>query len=69
MGAQTPPIEVLMSIASVLNVSLDYLVGKDNRQVLSLQSFTDQQKDLIQLIFKEFSLPMLLLLYLLNSFR
>lgn len=56
-GSQAPPIEVLISIASVLNVSLDYLVGKDNRQILSLQSFTDRQKNVIHLIIKEFTQP------------
>lgn len=56
-GSQTPPIEVLMSIASVLNVSLDYLVGRDNRQILSLQGLTERQNKVIQLIVKEFTQP------------
>lgn len=36
-NAQIPPLEVLVSIASVLNVSLDYLVGFDEAGSISLR--------------------------------
>ena len=55
--AQVPPLEVLVSIASVLNVSLDYLVGFDIEEPISLANLTSQQKKIINLILEEFSKP------------
>lgn len=55
--AQVPPLEVLVSIASVLNVSLDYLVGFDKEEPVSLNNLTDQQKRIINLLLVEFSNP------------
>ena len=53
--AQVPPLEVLVSIASVLNVSLDYLVGFEIEEPISVANLTDQQKKIIHLILEEFS--------------
>ena len=55
--AQVPPLEVLVSIASVLNVSLDYLVGFEMEEPISVANLTDQQKKIIHLILEEFSRP------------
>ena len=55
--AQVPPLEVLVSIASVLNVSLDYLVGFEMEEPISVANLTDQQKKIINLILEEFSRP------------
>lgn len=40
-NAQVPPLEVLVSIASVLNVSLDYLVGFEETESFSTRSLSD----------------------------
>ena len=55
--AQVPPLEVLVSIASVLNVSLDYLVGFEMEEPISLAKLTSHQKKIINLILEEFSNP------------
>ncbi len=56
-NAQVPPSEVLVSIATVLNVSLDYLVGFDMEEPVSLKNFNSQQKKAIGLLLEEFSKP------------
>lgn len=56
-NAQIPPSEVLVSIATVLNVSLDYLVGFDVEEPVSLKNFNSQQKKAIGLLLEEFSKP------------
>ena len=55
--AQVPPLEVLVSIASVLNVSLDYLVGFEMEKPISVANLTNQQKKITNLILEEFSRP------------
>lgn len=56
-NAQIPPLEVLVSIASVLNVSLDYLVGFEQTESISTRSLSDQQKKVVSLLYDEFSNP------------
>lgn len=56
-NAQIPPSEVLVSIATVLNVSLDYLVGFEMEEPISLKNYTSQQKKAIGLLLEEFSNP------------
>lgn len=56
-NAQIPPLEVLTSIASVLNVSLDYLVGFEREYSFSLKDLTPHQKRAIKLILNEFTNP------------
>ena len=55
--AQVPPLDVLISIASVLNVSLDYLAGFEDNDSISLRNLTSQQKDVISLLLDEFTHP------------
>ena len=55
--AQAPPLNVLVSIASVLNVSLDYLVGFDKGDSISLRNLTSQQHGVINLLLDEFTSP------------
>lgn len=55
--AQVPPLDVLVSIASVLNVSLDYLAGFEDNNAISLRNLTSQQKRIIHLLLDEFSYP------------
>ena len=44
-NAQIPPLDVLTSIATVFNVSLDYLVGFDTNNIYSVRGLSAQQKE------------------------
>lgn len=54
-NAQMPPLDVLISMASVYSVSLDYLVGFDNIATYSAKDLLPEQKEIIDLLFSEFS--------------
>ena len=54
-NAQLPPLDVLESIALVLHCSIDYLIGLDSFNTYSTQNLTDPQKDILELLFQEFS--------------
>ena len=56
-NVQFPPLDVLISIAEVLEVSLDYLVGFNSNQTYSDAKLTPKQKEVIDLLFKEFYEP------------
>ena len=51
---KTPPLDVLTHIAVIFNVSLDYLVGIDKNEMISVNDLTESQKDLLQTIVFEF---------------
>lgn len=54
---QLPPLEVAIDIASVLNVSLDYLVGLSLDGELSVKGLSQEQKEIIELICDDFLKP------------
>ena len=54
-NAQMPPTDVLESIACVLNVSLDYLVGFEHNEIYSTKSLNPEQKEFLELLFREFA--------------
>lgn len=54
-NAQMPPLDVLISMALVYSVSLDYLVGFDNVATYSSKNLCPEQKELIDLLFVEFA--------------
>lgn len=54
-NAQMPPLDVLESLCAVLNVSLDYLVGLEDYNLYSTKALTEKQKELVDLLFKEFN--------------
>lgn len=56
-GAQTPPTDVLLSIARALCVSITYLAGSESEDVISTSNLTEPQKELINLIYREFTAP------------
>lgn len=49
-----PPLDILTKIAVIFNVSLDYLVGIDKAEMLSVNGLSQQQKELLQTIVFEF---------------
>lgn len=52
-NVRVPPIDVLVNIAVIFNVSLDYLVGIDKNEMISLNGLNDAQKRLIHSLIKE----------------
>lgn len=56
-NAQQPPLDVAISIASVLHVSLDHLVGNADTCAYSFTSITKQQEEIIECLLREFSNP------------
>lgn len=53
-NVKIPPLDVLTRIAVIFNVSLDYLVGIDKAEMLSVDGLTEQQKSLLQTVVFEF---------------
>lgn len=51
---QLPPLEVAIDIASILNVSLDYLVGLSPDERISTKGLSSEERGLIELIHTEF---------------
>ena len=49
-----PPLEVLTDIAVFFNVSLDYLVGIDKEEMVSIDGLTDEQKEIVHSLIYEF---------------
>lgn len=52
-----PPLEVLTDIAVFFNVSLDYLVGIDKEEMVSVEGLSDEQKETIYSLIREFKSP------------
>ena len=57
LNAQMPPLDVLISIANVLNVSLDYLAGFYTAETYSTRNLQPKQKEFLELLFSEFTAP------------
>ena len=55
--AQTPPTDVLISIAQVLHVPVTYLLDCGNEDTYSAAGLTDAQKEAVDLLFAEFAEP------------
>lgn len=49
-----PPLSILTDFAVIFNVSLDYLVGIDKNEMVSIDGLTNQQKQVLQTIVFEF---------------
>lgn len=46
-NVRVPPLDVLVNIAVIFNVSLDYLVGIDKNEMVSISGLNDVQKKLV----------------------
>ena len=51
---KTPPLDVLISIANVFHVSLDYLVGFEKTTDVSVDGLSEKQVEILNLISTEF---------------
>lgn len=49
-----PPLSILADFAVIFNVSLDYLVGIDKNEMISIDGLTEQQKQVLQTLVFEF---------------
>lgn len=56
-NTQMPPGDVLESLGYILNVSVDYLLGIDQSCSYSTKSLTPEQRELVELLFGEFTKP------------
>ena len=48
-----PPLDILVNLAMIFNVSLDYLVGIDKNEMVSIADLSDEQKELIHMLISE----------------
>lgn len=56
-GAKIPPGDVLIEMATLFNISLDYLVGIDKNEMVSINHLSAQQKSLIHTLLVELRDP------------
>lgn len=56
-NSQIPPIEVMISIADVLNVSLDFLVDRQPVNTFSFFQLSSKQRAILELLQDEFCSP------------
>lgn len=54
---QTPPSDVLISLAKLYHLSLDDLVGLNQNDSLSLDGLTETQREIINMLMTEFAQP------------
>lgn len=54
---QVPPTEVLISIAHLLNVSPNYLLCYETEETYSVKGLSEKQKEVVKLLFSEYTLP------------
>lgn len=57
VGMQTPPTDVLLSIARVLHVPITYLAGQISDNGISTIHLDAQQKEILDLLMGEFTTP------------
>ena len=50
-----PPLDILTQYAVIFHVALDYLVGIDKEEMISVEKLSRQQKEAIYLIMEEFA--------------
>lgn len=53
-NVKIPPIDVLVSLSLLYNVSLDYLVGIDKKEMIPIEGLSKHQKILIYTLLDEF---------------
>ena len=51
---KVPSLDVLTSIAALYNVSLDYLVGIDKKDMVSVEGLSNSQKEIVHMLLWEF---------------
>lgn len=54
---RTPPYDILIKLASLYNVSTDYLLGLENKRSVNVSGLTDKQIDTIMTLIETFKHP------------
>ena len=54
-NVKTPPIDVLVNLALIYNVSLDYLLGIDKKEMISVDGLSERQRKIIYDLLLEFN--------------
>ena len=54
-NVKIPPLSILVQLAVIFNVSLDYLVGIDKSEMVSVNGLSQPQKELLHTLILEFS--------------
>lgn len=52
-STKTPSVEVLIQLSILYDVSADYLLGLDNREMLYIGGLNDHQRELLELLVTE----------------
>lgn len=55
-NARIPPLKVLLQIATIFNVSVDYLVGIEKKEMISIDELDSNQQEIINALVKEFKM-------------
>lgn len=53
-GLKLPPLEILVQLAEIFHVSLDWLAGLDRGESLQTQGLSPEQKQILALLLEEF---------------
>lgn len=53
-GLKLPPLEILVQLAEIFHVSLDWLAGLDKEESLQTQGLSLEQKQILSLLLEEF---------------
>jgi len=54
---KVPPVDILVDLAVLYNVSLDYLVGLEKRRMIAADGLNEEQTDLLSTLVLEFRSP------------
>lgn len=55
MGISTPSTQYIVELANLFHVSTDYLLGVQNSQLISFDSFTEDQRNILFSIIRYFN--------------
>ena len=56
-NVKIPPIDVLISLASIYNVTIDYIVGIEKKETVCIEDLNERQKRLIHILLTELQAP------------
>jgi transcriptional regulator with XRE-family HTH domain len=57
LSNRTPPYDILIKLASLYNVSTDYLLGLENKRTVDISGLTDNQINTIMTLIDTFKHP------------